>query len=48
MNDDGDFTDSLEDVGLGSPVTAPLAVSTTASGLVRVLAPQGVASGPVR
>jgi hypothetical protein len=29
-------------------VTAPLTVGTGASGVVRVLAPQGVVTGPVR
>ena len=48
MNDDEDFADGVEEAGLGSPITAPLAVTTTASGAVRVLAPQGVVSGPVR
>jgi hypothetical protein len=48
LNDDADFLDSLESVTLLSPVAAPFAVTTTASGLVRVLAPQGVISGPAR
>jgi hypothetical protein len=47
-NDDGDFADALEDVSLVSPAAAPFAVTTTASGLVRVLAPQGVVTGPAR
>jgi hypothetical protein len=45
MNDDADFADPDEESPLGSPITAPLAVTTTATGLVRVLAPQGVVSG---
>ncbi|MGH7289148.1 MAG: IPT/TIG domain-containing protein, partial [Myxococcota bacterium] len=48
MNDDGDFADGAEEAALGSPITAPLGVATTSSGVVRVLAPQGVVSGPVR
>jgi hypothetical protein len=48
MNDDADFLDALEDISLGSPTSAPFAVTTTASGLVRVVAPQGVISGPAR
>jgi hypothetical protein len=47
-NADADFLDALEDVSLVSPASAPLAVTTTASGLVRVLAPQGVVTGPAR
>ena len=48
MNDDGDFADPAEEVGVGTPFSAPLAVTTTASGAVRVLAAEGVVSGPVR
>jgi hypothetical protein len=48
MNDDGDFADGVEEAALGSPITAPLGVTTIPSGAVRVLAPQGVAIGPVR
>jgi len=48
MNDDADFVDPIEESPLGSPITAPLAVTTAATGLVRVLAPQGVVSGPMR
>jgi hypothetical protein len=48
INDDGDFIDSLEDVSLALPTSAPFAVTTTASGLVRVVAPQGVITGPAR
>jgi hypothetical protein len=48
LNDDGDFADLTETIPLGSPITAPLGVTATATGAVRVLAPQGVVSGPVR
>jgi hypothetical protein len=48
MNEDADFVDSLEDVSLANPTSAPFAVTTTASGLVRVVAPQGVIAGPAR
>jgi len=48
VNDDGDFADLSEITPLGSPIAAPLGVTTTATGAVRVLAPQGVVSGPVR
>jgi hypothetical protein len=48
INEDGDFLDALEDVSLLSSVAAPFAVTTTASGLVRVLTPQGVLSAPAR
>lgn len=47
-NADADFLDPLEDVSLVTSTSAPLAVTTTASGLVRVLAPQGVITGPAR
>jgi hypothetical protein len=48
LNDDGDFGDAVEEVALGAPITAPLGVTTTSSGAVRVLAPQGVVTGPMR
>lgn len=48
LNDDGDFADPAESAGLGSPIGAPLAVTSTATGGVRVLAPQGIVVGPVR
>lgn len=48
INDDGDFADAAEDAGLGGPIAAPLAVTSTATGGVRVLAPQGVVVAPVR
>jgi hypothetical protein len=48
INDDGDFADPAEDAGLGSPISAPLAVTSTATGSVRALAPQGIVAGPVR
>jgi hypothetical protein len=48
LNDDADFLDPFEDVSLVSPASAPFAVTTTASGIVRVLAPQGVITGPAR
>jgi uncharacterized protein (DUF2141 family) len=48
QNDDGDFADPVEVSSLAFPIGAPLAVATTATGSVRVLAPQGVVPGPVR
>jgi hypothetical protein len=48
LNDDASFLGTLEDVSLTSPVSAPVAVTTSASGVVRVVAPPGVITGPVR
>ena len=48
VNDDAAFADGAEDASLSSPITAPPGVTTTATGAVRVLAPQGVVMGPVR
>jgi hypothetical protein len=48
INDDGDFSDAAESAAIGAPITAPLGVTTTSSGAVRVLAPEGVVTGPLR